>query len=397
MPRQLPWVVKSKPDEKSSPAANVGSTPSRTPAPTGRPRARTSMPSVPKDSSLQTDAASARRGTGGRANRSPSTSPPPQPVEEEFMIDGAEHDDRYRMVEDEFISVAGDFTRHLHAAEYQRLKTLAKSQNADTIKNISRPVSGNMTDLVRRRQRALGIAASQRQGIQAVLGKPFDADPNEPWAGTSLQGLMDSPRKSVPLKALASAVSAGRTGSSGRAGLDKSTGRGLEIPRRHTLDLGKYNQTTKRRASAVQDDSTTDSDEEDEDDLDASSVSLAMRGNPHSATKRDVTQPFRSSTWAPGGKPPSSPFPLALSSTKVFAKPRPPTPPEPFKPKTIAVAAASRPVEPDRRPIDLTKDAGHDDHDDDDFFAKRRNERDRKRKRSTITPRTGSVDDIPFI
>ncbi len=36
------------------------------------------------------------------------------------MIDGLEDDDKYRMVEDEFVATAGTFTAHLHAAEYQR-------------------------------------------------------------------------------------------------------------------------------------------------------------------------------------------------------------------------------------------------------------------------------------
>ncbi|KAG7288130.1 hypothetical protein NEMBOFW57_007653 [Staphylotrichum longicolle] len=87
------------------------------------------------------------------------------------MIEGIDHDDMYRMVEDEFLSVAGDFTRHLHAAEYQRLKGLAKSENAETIQNISRPVTGEMTDLVRRRHAALDTASKQRKGIAKTLGK----------------------------------------------------------------------------------------------------------------------------------------------------------------------------------------------------------------------------------
>ncbi len=77
------------------------------------------------------------------------------------MLDGIENDDGYRMVEDEFLSVAGEFTRHLHAAEYQRLKQLAKAQNAETIRNISRPITRTMSDLFKRRQTALSTAASQ--------------------------------------------------------------------------------------------------------------------------------------------------------------------------------------------------------------------------------------------
>ncbi|RSM01437.1 hypothetical protein CEP52_008570 [Fusarium oligoseptatum] len=60
--------------------------------------------------------------------RSPSTSPPPEPPPERFMRPGPQHDDRYRMVEDEFVNMAHQFTTHLHRAEYNRLKSLAKSQ-----------------------------------------------------------------------------------------------------------------------------------------------------------------------------------------------------------------------------------------------------------------------------
>jgi hypothetical protein len=118
------------------------------------------------------------------------------------MIEGIDHDDKYRMVEDEFLAVAGDFTRHLHTAEYQRLKNQAKSQNAETIQNISRPVTGEMTDLVKRRHAALDTAAKQRRGITRVLGKRAAGDNStsedestRPRQPTSLQGLMDSPRK----------------------------------------------------------------------------------------------------------------------------------------------------------------------------------------------------------
>ncbi|KAL2259567.1 hypothetical protein VTK26DRAFT_6719 [Humicola hyalothermophila] len=187
MPRQLPWKVNATANQGSA-RPRPGSTPStnRSPAPPHRstpaPRAR----STP------------RRSLGLTPVRSPSTSPPPEPLEEEFMIEGIDHDDRYRMVEDEFLAVAGDFTRHLHAAEYQRLKNLAKSQNAETIQNISRPVTGDMTDLAKRRQDVLG---KQRSGLAKVLGKrPARDDSPPPQPPTSLQGLMNSPRKkAVPL------------------------------------------------------------------------------------------------------------------------------------------------------------------------------------------------------
>lgn len=128
------------------------------------------------------------------------------------MIEGLENDDRYRMVEDELFAVASNFTKHLHAAEYHRLKALANTRNADMIRTISRPVTGDMTEVVKRRQDAVRLAASQRRGLKKTLGKrrgtsaPSDTDDGseQPGAGTSLRDLMDSPRKKkVPLSTVA--------------------------------------------------------------------------------------------------------------------------------------------------------------------------------------------------
>lgn len=126
------------------------------------------------------------------------------------MIEGVEHDDKYRMVEDEFLTVAGDFTKHLHAAEYQRLKSLAKSQNAETIQSISRPVTGEMADLVKRRHTALDTAARQKRALRKLAKS--DDDGLASHENTSLQGLMDSPRKKrAPLQSLSSFTSTSPT------------------------------------------------------------------------------------------------------------------------------------------------------------------------------------------
>ena len=113
------------------------------------------------------------------------------------MIEGPENDDRYRMVEDELLSVAQRFTAHLHAAEYQRLQEASKSRNAKTIKDISRPVVGSMTDLVKRKQERRARAKKQRLARREALGSSSDDTSSESdyYKGTSLYGLMESPRK----------------------------------------------------------------------------------------------------------------------------------------------------------------------------------------------------------
>ncbi|KAL8382222.1 hypothetical protein RB595_006146 [Gaeumannomyces hyphopodioides] len=126
------------------------------------------------------------------------------------MIGGLDADDGYRMVEDEFLSVAGTFTAHLHKAEYHRLKTVAKNKNAVTIRAISRPVVGSKTEAVKRRQAVAELATRQKTGINRERGdNPSEDDDDDsdglenPWAGTALQGLMASARpKAVPISSV---------------------------------------------------------------------------------------------------------------------------------------------------------------------------------------------------
>ena len=64
-------------------------------------------------------------------------------------------DDKWIMVEDEFLSTAQLFTKSLHKQEYQRLQEEANSKNASQIRHIQRPVTGTVAkskDTLRRRQ-----------------------------------------------------------------------------------------------------------------------------------------------------------------------------------------------------------------------------------------------------
>lgn len=127
------------------------------------------------------------------------------------MIAGLRHDDKWRMVEDEFVAVAHKYTAHLHAAEYQRLRDRATQQKSDAIRSISRPASGPMSDSVKRRHVALSLSTSQSRGIKRALSRAGEADEagadDMSWAGTNLQDLMNSPRKRpVPLTRFVAAV-----------------------------------------------------------------------------------------------------------------------------------------------------------------------------------------------
>lgn len=110
------------------------------------------------------------------------------------MVDGIDGDDIYRMVEDEFYLIANKFTAHLHAAEYQKLQEEAKSHNAATIRNISRPVVGRMTDLAKKKHER----SSRVQRHKRVTERDHDESGNDNIKATSLFGLMESPRKKIP-------------------------------------------------------------------------------------------------------------------------------------------------------------------------------------------------------
>ncbi|OLN81246.1 hypothetical protein CCHL11_07338 [Colletotrichum chlorophyti] len=215
MTRRLPWnrdgpartPVSKKPSTPAS--ANMVGTPRR-----ANPRA--AVTPTPRQQPNKKPTLS----NGALGERSPSTSPPPQPIPEICMIEGLENDDKYRMVEDEFFVAAGQFTAHLHAAEYHRLRAQTRTQNAETIRNISRPVVGTLTELARKRQEELLRKKKQREALRRAKLEAVREDEGSgdetgvPWRGTALQGLMDSPRKKeVPLMALARADSGARASS----------------------------------------------------------------------------------------------------------------------------------------------------------------------------------------
>jgi hypothetical protein len=132
-----------------------------------------------------------------------------------FMVEGLEWDDRYRMVEDEFLSIAQRFTVHLHAAEYKRQVKLAKARNAEAISSISRPVTGKMPGETARKIEAIALAKEQRDALKSLAGKksengqdPDDSSDAEDLAyfGTTLHGLMDSPRRKTTSLAKAGSI-----------------------------------------------------------------------------------------------------------------------------------------------------------------------------------------------
>ncbi|KAI9797449.1 MAG: hypothetical protein M1833_005489 [Piccolia ochrophora] len=221
--------------------------------------------------------------------RSPSTSPPPVPPQEEFMHDGLDEDDAYMMVEDEFITIAKSFTQHLHHAEYLRLKNIAKTRNSSTIQTISRPISASTESLksssrrraaMDRSRRQSDVIAAMRKGAVRAKGEDDDSDleaerEDDPWVGTSLQSLMTRPRRS---QHSLSGVAQVRSGSRAKAGLPQA-------PSMFTSSNTHYAEKSFHRTNeATMGDNDTTASGTDDDDLDAP----AHGGNFPSGPSTDV-------------------------------------------------------------------------------------------------------------
>lgn len=99
------------------------------------------------------------------------------------------HDDRFRMVEDEFLATAQQFTRHLHQAEYQRLKAAAAARAEGDAEAIRRGEVREVRDIVRP---VVGAPAGGR-----VEGRRRERE------GVGLRELLSSPpRREMPLLVL---------------------------------------------------------------------------------------------------------------------------------------------------------------------------------------------------
>ncbi|EAQ88323.1 hypothetical protein CHGG_04942 [Chaetomium globosum CBS 148.51] len=373
MPRQLPWKVgagaaKQTPSRLKA-AASPAPSASRSPAP-HRP--------------------------------TPTRKTEPTPDSRRLMIEGIDHDDQYRMVEDEFRAVAGDFTRHLHAAEYQRLKGLAKSRNSETIETISRPVTGEMTDLVKRRHVALDAAPKQRQAVAKTLGKRASRDGSDEEASSrrpatsSLQGLMDSPRKPT---ALLTSLPGSRPSSSNRGAAAGSPSRrrpsGQEarmVVRNNSMDLShRASVVPPTRPSTRVKQETTSGSDEDDDDLDG----LPSWPRKHASSLPRVEKAERPPVQrAPASEPPAKTIAEADDVSNPFLKAgtaRLQTPAqETFARQQVAELAALK-----------------DEDEDDDFFARLRARRAEQRRRRETKAQgsnnknseanAASINSIPFM
>ncbi|OBT88345.1 hypothetical protein VE02_03418 [Pseudogymnoascus sp. 03VT05] len=260
MTRKLPWLQTDTNQDSSSSRSITSSRPRR------------SRPILDSSDIEQPPGRQNRRAAGPRAaTHEASPTPLNEPPEESFMIDGFNNDDRYRMVEDEFLDVAKEFTQHLHAAEYQRMKNSAKAQNTATINAISRPVTTNMGGETRRKVESIARAKKQADAINDIHGdqpkEEGDSDESQgPWLGTALHGLMEKPRASaVPF----TDISGFHSTTKAAAGYKGST-----VGRMETYDVPNPEETEFTKPASIkstEEEGETEA-EDDDDDLAAAPV-----------------------------------------------------------------------------------------------------------------------------
>lgn len=120
------------------------------------------------------------------------------------MTTGLDGDDVYMMVEDELYDTAKMFTAHLHHAEYKRLVKEARERKQ---KYAAAGIgTDSVTENVERRMKREALERRQRRGVEQLIGSGagtvgsdeenedeggnYEDEVSEPWAGTSLAGLM---------------------------------------------------------------------------------------------------------------------------------------------------------------------------------------------------------------
>lgn len=140
------------------------------------------------------------------------------------MQEGLAADDAWMMVEDEFLDTARTFTRHLHHAEYHRLKRAAREKNASAAQNIVRPVvsRGKLSVESQMKHEAKARAERQIDALRRIEGGNKGRDELEeeaPWArDPHLGGLMSGSQDSSSQLATLAGIKSKTRAAAGYAG-----------------------------------------------------------------------------------------------------------------------------------------------------------------------------------
>jgi hypothetical protein len=122
------------------------------------------------------------------------------------MRPGLDEDDRWVMVEDEFLTTAKLFTTQLHHAEYQRLRKLSRARGASTLSTISRATVGRTEQdtLNKKIVEANALRKRTKTAVRNIVGSGDDDDDDDLVADPymddpTLAGLMNNSQESVRL------------------------------------------------------------------------------------------------------------------------------------------------------------------------------------------------------
>ncbi|USP74275.1 uncharacterized protein yc1106_01549 [Curvularia clavata] len=229
MPRRLPWAstgatsrAKVNPTSLSSVAASrvnidgdeffAGTTISAS-GHRGRGEASdsdSSLPNIPAEP--PTPHAKLRKKDAFTERREESSSPPPlteyleQPRAERMRKSVSKfdlRDDEWMMVEDEFLETAKLFTRHLHIAEYERLKEIIEEKKKGAV---SRPVVANakMSTVGTMKSKAESQEQQQKKAIRDVFASQDDErEKTRTMSSTHVTYNKSTPLSSITKRALA--------------------------------------------------------------------------------------------------------------------------------------------------------------------------------------------------
>lgn len=326
------------------------------------------------------------------------------------MRPGLSADDIYIMVEDEFHAVAQTFTKHLHHAEYIRLRKAAKDRSASTINNISRPVDSTTTmrEETRRKKEVEARELKMKAAVESIKGpkrakRPLDESDisdfeedrqDDPWQGTQLQRFMTkSPKKTLTgLTGLQGVTSHTRAA----AGYSKPEKRLLQPTR--PFESARSNASAAKTVTVAQAVSDSSSDTDDDDDLDAPSripsrpPSHVSSQPPATATKpHPVPQIQNPTNRVPKANPPSAKPPQRPSLDKTKR-----TAPTPMPP---ASNPSRTPIPPDPSPPPLRHEPITESRPSVSEVRQRlkaRREREENAKRKKVGGGIGGVDEIPI-
>lgn len=210
------------------------------------------------------------------------------------MREGLDGDDIYIMVEDEFLAIAQSFTRHLHYAEYVRRTKQAQIDNATKINDLARPTDKKtaMRAETKKKKDAESMSERHKLALEKMKGSPSERRPpvdseeedtrveedeeDDPWLGTSLQGLMTNTIKSQSLVGLQGIQSTTKAA----ARLSKSSG-----------SIIRSSPPVEQDSRVINDGSVTASGEDD--DLDTGLSREPIRKNSTPSKRRDPPLPSR--------------------------------------------------------------------------------------------------------